>query len=354
MKLKPVFFIIAATWIFSAFSQEPSDLEKAYNSMKKSEFEAYLDTVNVNSDEAIACRSYYEAIMSDNSEQTVFLLETMKNLFSETKYGQKAMLELSRYYILKRDYEKASALLNSINNPDLSEKNFYLSHIRLKRKKYEESVITAQNFIKSSDDATKKEQAYIFIAESYIKLKKFTRALNTLQYLKKSELLKNCAPLCQFKIGFAYEMSGNYKQAATEYKKVISDFSYTKYSFEAEERIRNMKKDNAANTGKAAETEEPETSETKNEKTVSNAKKDSPKVLKFYLQAGAFGSKRNADKLAKKIMGKGYPAAVFPKILKGKELQVVAAGPFEKKQQAKTAKEKLLKEDIRSFIIKRY
>jgi outer membrane protein assembly factor BamD (BamD/ComL family) len=356
MNPRIIILIILITISNIITADEISKIENAKMQLTESDFRTFLDTVNVFSDEGIACRSYYDAVSSSELSQTLLLLETLQSLFSPTRYGQKAMLDLAQYNVLQRDYDKAFSLLSPISDSTLCEKNFYLAEVELKRKNYQSSILSAQEFIKCSTDNNKKEQAYLFIAESYINLNQYVRALNTLQYLRNSKLMQNCTPLCLFKIGFAYEMLENYKQAVTEYKSVISKFPYTQYSMQAEERIRNLKNDDVEFVDNSQDTMVIETTKLDTVKTETPTKTNvsTAKELKFYLQAGAFGSNKNAKKLAKRIMSKGYPATVFPKILNGKELKVVAAGPFDQRETAVKAKDKLQTDDIKSFIIKRY
>ena len=55
---------------------------------------------------------------------------------------------------------------------------------------------------------------------------------------------------------------------------------------------------------------------------------------KFTIQAGAFGSLQNAEKLKNKLLQAGYHANIKPKIVNGKTLHIVTVGSFAEKSQA--------------------
>lgn len=76
--------------------------------------------------------------------------------------------------------------------------------------------------------------------------------------------------------------------------------------------------------------------------------------MKIYLQVGAFGSEDSAQKLGKKVKVIGYKYIVFSKIKNNSKLFVVAAGPFNENDDLKKAMQKLKKNDINSYVIKRY
>jgi cell division protein FtsN len=72
-----------------------------------------------------------------------------------------------------------------------------------------------------------------------------------------------------------------------------------------------------------------------------------------YLQVGAFSSRENARNFEKKINRLGFETIIFSKMKKGKNLFVVAAGPFSNGKVLKKATDKLRENNINFFVIKR-
>ncbi len=76
-------------------------------------------------------------------------------------------------------------------------------------------------------------------------------------------------------------------------------------------------------------------------------------VLKLYtLQVGSFVEKESAQKLVRKLTGKGYPAYLFKVMVTGGETRYrVRVGSFADKMKAKSVAERLEKEEaLKSFI----
>ncbi len=261
--------------------------------------------------------------------------------YPDTYYGQLSLLELAKIELLKRNYEQAIIYLKKIYNPDVETKQYWLAKCYLKSENYDSAIISAQNYIFDSENKEKIETAYFIIIEAYIQQNMFKRALNTLEFLRNSEFINNNIPLLHFKIGYCNEKIKKYEEALKSYQKLKIDFPYHHYSYLAEDRIFNL---------------------TRNEKfkiapsnIQPNNKIDQEKKLRKFLQVGAFSTRKNAQKHAsdiKNILNHSY--IVFEKVINGKNLFIVAFGPYENDKNLNKAKQTLGKKGINSFLIQKY
>lgn len=76
------------------------------------------------------------------------------------------------------------------------------------------------------------------------------------------------------------------------------------------------------------------------------AKKSSPKLVRYSIQAGSFSKKKNAQALVEKLRKQGMPASI---VTKG-DLYRVKIGPALDKNKAKEMKAKLDKQNIKSLL----
>ena len=266
----------------------------------------------------------------------------------DSLFGQLSLLELAKYSFFKRDYENAVSFLKKIYNQKISDKQYWLAKSYLKLGKYQLSIISSQVFIAESEDNVEIENAYFLIAEAYLQQKMYKRAFNTLESLRTSKYINNNIPLLHYKMGICKEQQGKFEQALMFYKKLKQDFPYHQYCYLAEDRIYNLKKDDKL------EIDLTEINTFRKEEPIEESKAATGEDLKIYLQVGAFGSEDRAEKLGKKIKVIGYEYIVFSKIRNNSKLYIVAAGPFDENDNLKKAIQKLKKNDIDSYVIKRY
>lgn len=293
-------------------------------------------------------KQYLEAKSQKNQYQFKESFEDLFMQYPDTYYGQLSLLELGKIELLKRDYNKAISYLKQIHHPDISEKEFWLAEAYLKNKEFDTSIIASQNYIFDSDDPTKIELSYFLIAESYIEKKNFTKAISTLDYLKNSEFIHNNIPLLHFKLGYCYEKKKEIEKALLSFRKLKIDFPYSQYTYQAEERIKNL-----GNPTLEIDVIESDNQELiKKKKNVIKENKQTGSLR--YLQVGVFSSKKNADKMSDRIntFMKGK-VAIFPRKNNGDIQHVVAVGPFDSDSSIKIAKEQLSNKNISTFEIKK-
>ena len=253
----------------------------------------------------------------------------------ENPQAQLALFELGKLKFLERDYQAAQDYFKRIYGEDITDKEYWLAKTYLKLEDPTRAIISAQNFICDSDDPTKIESAYFLIAESYLLSHQYKRALNTLETLRNSEYIQNFIPLLFYKLGYCHELLDHTEDAILSYKKLKSDYPYHELSFQAEERLLSMRSKPTQNSPQPI-------------LTTAVANHDA----QTYLQAGAFGSPKNAHSLGSKITNLGMKYIVFDKMSNGRKLYCVAAGPFENATKLNTALTKLKDNQINTYIIK--
>jgi len=306
-----------------------------------------LVSVNLFGQDNTELKQLFEKAKESN-EQSKFIpiYENLSANNPNSYYGQLALQELGKIYILERKYSKAIKSLKKIHHLDIDDKQYWLAKAYLKEGKLQLAIVSSQIFISESDDNDKIENAYFIIAEAYIQQNMYKRAFNTLETLRTSKYIKNNIPLLHFKMGNCKEFMGKYDDALMCYKKLKKDFPYHQYSYLAEDRLFEMKSNDKINTS-LSNINSYRQNEPKQETEAAIGK------YKVYLQVGAFSSEERAQKLGKKVKRIGYNFIIFPKIKENNKLFVVAAGPFEKDKKLKEAMKKLEKNDLKSHVIKR-
>jgi len=300
-------------------------------------------------DEVSAEKSYLK--LKTETDKTIDKTEYERIFMDhpDTFYGQTALLDLAKIELLQRNYDQALIYFKKIFHPDISTKEYWMAKCYLSKGDYDSAIISAQNYIYSSFDKEKIESSYFIIAEAYINKGLFVRALNTLKYLKNSENIQNNIPLLHYKMGYCNEKMGEYEQAITYYRKLKLDFPYHEYSYLAEDRIYDLKKENKINID-LKDILINETDQTVDDPLTYSLEKGSK-----YLQVGAFSKRINAENHAKEIQNtitSNY--IIFEKIADGKSLFVVAFGPYEDDQQLKEVKQSLAVNGYNSFEIERH
>lgn len=280
---------------------------------------------------------------------------TMKILFEgvyeedhDSIFGQLSLLELAKYNFFKRDYKNAVSLLKKIYHQEISDKQYWLAKSYLKLGRYQLSIVSSQIFIAESNDNVQIENAYFLIAEAYLQQRMYKRAFNTLESLRTSKYINNNIPLLHYKMGICKEQQGIFEQSLMFYKKLKQDFPYHQYCYLAEDRIYKLKKNDNLDIDIS------KINTFRKEEPVEETNAAIGADLKIYLQVGAFGSEDRAKKLGKKVKVIGCKYIIFSKIKNNSKLFVVAAGPFDENDNLKKAMQKLKKNDIDSYVIKRY
>ena len=293
-------------------------------------------------------KQYLQAKQSIEKKEYITIFRNLADKHTNNRFGQLALEELAKIHLLDRDYDKAISFLKKIHLQEIEDKQYWLAKSYLKAGKFQKAIVSAQIYIASSEHAENIEVSYFIIADAYLQQGKSQKALNTLESLRTSKYINNHIPLLHFKRGNCFELMKQYENAILCYRKLKMDFPYHQYSYLAEDYIYNLKNNKEINIDLSK---------------LNSHRQTEPKVetkaatgedLKIFLQVGAFGSKENAESLGKKVKNIGYNYKIFPKIKNSKQLFIVAAGPFENDKKLKKAMQKLEKNGLKSFLIKRY
>lgn len=269
-------------------------------------------------------------------------LEDFSSRFPDSEYGQRAFLELGKIKLLERDYDGSLDLLKKIHHKKINDKQYWMAKNYLYLLDYENAIVAAQNYIYDSKEFTKIELSYLLISEAYMQKGLYTKALNTLENLRQSQYIINQIPLMLYKIGICKEALKEYQQAANTFRKLKQDYPYNQFSYQAEEHLLDLLSGGKATKPESLHTIIPEVAET------------NTKGMKDFLQAGAFSSTGNAEKLGEKIKQIGYNYQIYSKVKNGSKLFVVAVGPFEQKSVLDSAKGELKDKGINTYPIKRF
>ena len=336
-----VVLLIAMKALFAGYIE---DCEAAYRTGDLPVL-ASLSGNPVQTDEEKACAGYYKAMLASSDQKTKF--DALHKSYSNTRYGRMALLETAKIHFFERNYQQAETALKGLKDSGLIEKSYWEAKNYERLGKYNLSITAAQVYISQSSDKAKIESTWFTITAAQMNKGDYSAALETLEKMRNSADIGNI-PLLWLKIGECQEKLGNPTMAINAYRKIMNDFRYTQYCYTAEDRLHQLDDQNQADVDvtdfSTMNTNDPE-------------KKPEPipdDVLKFYLQVGAFGTQNNADRYRRQMITAGYPAITFSKIVNGKQLYVVATGPYRTRDEAMQTKQKLSNEDVNSYLIQRY
>jgi len=291
-----------------------------------------------------SAKSLYEKAISKKFEnEFVPIFKELSENYSQTIYGQKALLELAKIEFLKRNYDLSLSYLKKINNPKIKETAYWLAKVYLKLNKNIEAIYSAQNYIYlDTQNYEKVEDMLLTIAEAFLQKKIYYRALSTLNSLRKSKYATNRLSLIVFKTAECYEKMGKIEKAIKIYKKMKIDFPYDEYTYIAQDKVFEL-----------TSLEDIRPKEDNAKKKLDKAAV-SPKDFELYLQAGAYGKLKMAKIQEKKIASYGIKTKIGEKTKRGKKLYIVYAGPFNNTAEMKKASSILRENGIEFFIYKKY
>ncbi len=324
------------------------DCEDAYRKGDIARLQALVKQTAEQANEK-ACAGYFGALLAGEDQKGKLL--ALNESYPHTHYGKMALLEIAKLAFFERDYTSAEAALAGLAQSDLIEKDYWLAKTYERLEKNNLAISSAQVYISHSQDPVMVESSWFTIATAQLNKGDFSSALRTLESMRNSTKVNNI-PLLWLKIGECHEKLGDYAQAINAYRKIMSDYRYTQYCYTAEDRLHQLDDRNQGDV----DVTQFSTFDSTGKKNEETPKQESipDNVLKFYLQVGAFSTEENADRYRREMIASGYPAISFSKVAAGKELFVVAAGPYRTRDEAMDAKQKLAGEKVNSLLIQRY
>lgn len=359
--------------LFAQLRNEFKSVKKLFDSGKISEGNAALAKLKANNEDERAFIMYYIGFAKMDSQEALNQYLATANRHSKTYYGQLAMLEAAKIYILERDLSSAQAQLKRIDSAEIVDRFFWTAKLNFERDEYAHAIANSENYLRFAPGGKEAENAYHIIVDTYIAQRKYLSAISTLSRLKKMQNID--LQHYYYKLGYANQMNGNTSEALSAYKKGYEYDKYSQLAYTIEEQLFEMRAKNAAvdisflypyeplEIAIAVEETSTEISE-KEEKKEEVPKIVLPPIAKdlpfklpakpnkgVYVQAGRFAMEANANGLTKSLRDMQVMASYYEDRLDGKQSWVVVAGPFESKKDAAITKGVLTDNGINSFVI---
>lgn len=334
--MKKIFFLILLLSVFEIFAINADWKKKTISYYQQGNIEKVREIIGSFQPFTDADKSfilYYQAKIQLDIFSTKTSFEKLTNTHPETDFGQKAFLELAKIYLLESNFPQAQKCLNNITKSKSENKFFWQAQLYFQSQKFDSAIEESRKFIEKSNDNDLIETSYLLMAESKIKQKKYHEALEILVEFKNSEFIDHQIVGLLYKTGFCNEKIGEIEKATNYYKKVINEYTYTKYANDAQIRLNKI--------GNLSQV-----SESNNIPAIIHKPK---KGKNTYLQAGAFSSKKNAELRVTQVKNLHYESHIFE--AKGKFK--VAVGPFNIDSNLKKAKKVLKENNIPTFKIRK-
>ncbi len=326
-----------------AGNSESDRIAQSYYNDGILKFKAVLNAFQPLNDEQFSCKNYYLAILKDDIKETDKILKANYKQYPATYYGELSCLELAKIDFVKKDYPEALKNLEKVKLPEITEKYYWQLLIYNLNKQYEKAQISAGKYLELSDNKELKEIAYILLTEILIKLYKFEEAGVILDKMVQEGCLTDLVPAKLYNQGLISEGKGLTTEAINSYKVIMSDYPQDSYSFLAQDRLEILRK--------KVRSESKPVIPVNKEKPEISVKETNKIPDKYYLQAGAFATETNAQMHCVQINKFSYPTLTISKLINGNELRCVLVGPFDTKEEAKSAMQILKKQNIPAILL---
>ncbi|MDI3503771.1 MAG: hypothetical protein PWP64_707 [Candidatus Cloacimonadota bacterium] len=366
-----ILFVLALTFELCAdVRKDFAKVEELYNSGKLDEVADKLSRLKSNRDEEQALLLYYSALLHKTKAQALEGFLSAAQEFPKTHYGQLAMLEAAKIYILEREIPQAQAQLRRISSARIIERFYWLAVTFYWLEDYPSAIANAENYLRLSPAGRVSESALHLVADSYIAQNKYQSAISSLHKIKR--LPEYDQQYYYYRLGYANELGGDSGAALRAYRTGYELDKYSQVAFNIEERLFALRSrapaldlsflypytplDIAASQDSTAT---PAIEAIPDSLRIALPQFDSSTPLKVsfqpaqgsFLQAGRFSVESNANRLVSNIREMKIPALYYEDDYEGHKTWVVLAGPFDSAAQSNLAKEILSKSDIHSFAV---
>ena len=292
-----------------------------------------LDTFNRIQDKSSLKYRFFNTLLNKNTNSflgEMILISNQEN----SQYSQMSIMELAKISYLNTNYLKSLEYLNKITLSQLSiEKYYWLASVNYKLKNYSQAIWDAQEYIILSDDKYRIEICYMIISQSFMDSKKFKLALNHLNELRAMDNISFNFPFMLYQIAQCYENLENKKGAATIYGELIRDYPTSRYAALA--RVKSNSK---------------EMNKYKKNMTASFVAEQ--QKGNYFIQIGAFGDVKNAQRRTNELKDLGYKPQNRTKLVDTNKITIVTVGPFATIEQVNDARSFLKSNGINSFLLK--
>jgi len=370
-----ILILLCAVGLNAQVRKDFQNLETLFEEGKTADLQKELKDLKPNKDEERALVLYLEAMLCKNIADTQTRLNSCIEKYPKTPYGQMAMLEVAKIHILEREMQKAGTLLRRINSPDIVDRFYWIAVVFYWQDDYSSAIANAENYLRLSPQGKEAESAHYLIVDSYVSQRKYQSAISSLanlQHLKEFD-----RQYYYYKLGMINELNSNFKEALKAFREGYELDKYSQVAFDIEERLFNMRSrtpsldlsflypytpldipvELASDSLDTQVGSVPEVSERLPPLNLPPIDEYLPiklisKPLKgFFLQAGRFSVKTNAERLCRSIRDMQIPASYYEDKDQGKTTWVVLAGPFSSREQTDSARARLTSSEINSFIV---
>ncbi len=361
-------FLLCTSFLRAEIDKQFSDAESLFAAGKIDAFAGSQLTLKPSNNDEKAFLGYYNAVLEKNTANSMKSFALVSQNYPSSLYGQMALLEIAKLNILDREIAQAVINLKKITSTDMIEKSYWLAFCSYQQNDYQNAINHAENFLRLSKTNQYLEDTYFLIVESYISLRQANSAVKTLNKLKAINGFPTDLQFYYFRLGYAYELSGNRQDAVASYRDGYLLNKYSQVAYLIEDRLFELRTSFGSSIDLSFLYPYTELSITppvvdsgststnimplpNNDQKI-DLKADAKPTGEYLIQAGRFSSESNASKLVVKIKSLELPSVYYEAIQNKQKTWVVVCGPYNTQQEADAAHSKLKDNDIDSFITK--
>jgi TolA-binding protein len=240
--------------------------------------------------------------------------------YSDNAFAPKAQFRIGQYYYLKGDYEQSLKDYRKLlevypQSPYAPASQYWIGSILLAQKKYGEARREFEGVLKNYPQSNYLDWAQVGIGNSYFKKGNYSLAWTEYQKALENYPKSNILNLIYFNLGECYEKKGKEKEALEIYQKLISQCPDSLEAIDVQKKISALQK------------------------------KFLPVEGKYSVQVGAFSERARADRLVKRLKGKGYNSYIMIITIEGRRFHRVRVGRLATEAEAQELARKLKKEE---------
>ncbi len=365
--LAVLLLLICCPALSSNLRKDFSDAEAQYQSGAINEFASLLLKLKPNSDTERAFILYYSAIIDKDTVDMTAKLDQLVKTLPQTYYGQLGLLLLAKNAILDRKITEASTYLRKITHADITERLYWQAFCAYQDGEMNSTITHAENYLRLSGRGAYIEEAHYLIAEAYIRQRKYSSAVSTLNKFKALDGYPTDQQYFHYKLGYSLEHQGSIEDALHVYEQGYKINKLSQLAYQIEDRLFEMRSrhGNAIDLGFlyeytdlsiVREIQQGSTEIRPGSPTQTTI--PMPQELKLlakpthgmYLQAGRLSHEQNTIRLVNQIRDLGITSAYYEDKQNNKVTWVVLCGPFAQRVEADNARAVLIDNGIECFV----
>lgn len=344
----------------AALGKEFSILEELYKSGDLDTLADQLFKTKPQNDEERALQTYLEAMLKDKSSESVPLLEQAAERYPNALYGQLALLERAKVFVLERKTAEAKALLQKINSPAVLERFYWLAVCADVLDDSAAALSHAENYLRLAPQGKFLEEANYLIARAYQQQGKYQSAISTLNKLAALEGYPRNEQYFRYLSGNLQTLAGHPADALEQYRLGFELNRNSQLGLEIEDQLHELKGKypssvdlgflypyGALDIPVPSDTLRPDTTQVVDTGPIKLGAKPAGG---YFVQAGRFGVEANANQLAFDIRRLKYTANYYEDKANKNTPWVVVSGPYPSKAEADGVRQTLVGKGIDCFI----